>query len=312
MTASAKPLHDHALRGNLSRIRLEPRFERLAPVPSPEEVARTKAAVVETGYCPPLVVWKLPKAQVWQVDRRREGEGLVGADAVWRHPRVQILLLGYEIFPILRETGLPFRVIEKEFATFGQARMFVIQELLARLEFGKLGVVYLLGLSFDGVRQPHGGDRRSEQARSSPRPGGLAAEALREKFGYSRAALYRAAELADAVHAIMANTADQGKEEEVRRLLLGRQAGLSREAMLALAQMDPQEQRKWVNHLMFFKKLPRNWRGPVKTMTVPREVGALARALVKRLSGEDVDTLAAGLLALRAGQNECSEEKARP
>jgi hypothetical protein len=263
----------------------------------------------QVRHRPPLVVWKLPKRPVWRAGQSQLGEEAVGADLVWESPRTLVFLLGYDVLPIPRELELPFRVIVKEFVSFEQARRFVIKEWLARLEYGKLGFVYLLGMSFEGIKQPQGGDRRSEQARRSLRPGGLAAEALKETFGYSLATLYRADELVEAVHAIIGNTTDQGKEEEVGRLLLCRQSGLSREGMLALAQMDPPEQRKLVNHLMFFKKLPRGWRGSGKTITVPREVGALARALFKRLSGEEVETLAAGLLRLRAEQKEGAEGK---
>ncbi len=93
---------------------------------------------------------------------------------VWRRENLRILLIGYDLFPFLKLHRVPFRIIEKSFASFEAASKFVVQYYLERNRLTPLQASYLRGLRYHDDKQWHGGDRRSAdvQAASSNRQNG--------------------------------------------------------------------------------------------------------------------------------------------
>jgi hypothetical protein len=127
-------------------ITLDDEFADLLPPLAPEERAQLESGLFVHGCREPLVVW------------RCQGR--------------RILLTGYEQFRLLRVYDLPFRVLDKEFATRAEACLFIIKDQLARRNLSPLGVSYLRGLRYQAEKRPHGGDRRSPAARR-PAAGGV-------------------------------------------------------------------------------------------------------------------------------------------
>jgi ELWxxDGT repeat protein len=94
---------------------------------------------------------------------------------VWLWHGRQVLLLGYDLWPLLVEYRLPFRVLEKSFSSRQAAWSYVIREHLRRHYIGPLAASYLRGSRYEASKQPNGGDRRSVHAPAGTaaiRPGG--------------------------------------------------------------------------------------------------------------------------------------------
>jgi hypothetical protein len=107
-------------RGNLAKIQCPQEFANLIPPPSAAERKVLEHTLALEGCREPLVVW-------------RRGEQ-------------QILLIGYDVLPWLRFRRATFRVIDREFATADEARMFVIRYHLQRQTLSPLAASYFRGL----------------------------------------------------------------------------------------------------------------------------------------------------------------------
>jgi hypothetical protein len=122
------------------------------------------------------------------------------------------LLLGYEIFPFVRERRLAFQVVEEPLADLDHAHVYILRDALARRILSPIAESYLRGYQYAADKQPRGGDRKSAHR---IRGRGKTAEALAEAFGVSAATIERDAQITLAVHALMASCG-----AEVKRLLL--------------------------------------------------------------------------------------------
>jgi hypothetical protein len=229
-------------------------FAALMPPLAPDERAQLEWGLFVDGCREPLVVWRC--------------QGRL------------ILLIGYEVFPLLRQYQLAFCVIKKEFATRAQAQLFLIKDQLARRHLSPLNVSYLRGLRYHAEKQPRGGDRRSPAAQAAPNAYRKTLEALAEIFCVSRATMRRDAKVAGAILAIAAECG-----QDVKPLLLAPGSGLTRGRVLALADKPPAEQQAMVAELRRRGRLPRSGRsdGPPATITLPREQQAMVEAMVRRL-----------------------------
>jgi len=237
-------------------IVLDAEFRDLVPGPAPEEQALIERRLHREGCHEPLIVWPC-----------------LGR---------LILLVGYELFPTLRVYRMPFRVIEKTFATRADAKMFVITSALARPNRTALAISYLRGLRYQAEKQRHGGNHRNVEARG-PFAMRKTAAALAEVYHVSPATILRDAQVTAAVLRIAANF-----ETDVKPALLSRAAGLSRGRLLHLAGLPVEEQRRVVGELMVTGKLSRSWgsRTLRATITLPRDLATMARAIFRRFGPE--------------------------
>jgi hypothetical protein len=255
---------------NPADILLDPEFATLLPPSAPEEEKALQEALFRDGCREALVVWP------WQ--------GRL------------ILLVGYEQFPLLRLYRLPFTVVEKACASRADARMFIIQDQLARKNLTPLAVSYLRGLRYLADKQPHGGDRRSAAAGPVLRQR-KTAEALAEIFHVDAATIRRDGEFAAAVNALAAACG-----EDVKRLILSRGAKLSRCQVLKLGKLPAEELRAVVTYVKQTGHVPRSWanHGVAATITLPSDPEALAKELVRRCGAEYAGRVAAALAAVLA------------
>jgi hypothetical protein len=248
--------------GRLPEIQTDEDFEAMLPPLAPDERERKLASLMLYDCLETLVVWP--------------------------HKRKQLLLLGYDVWPLLREYRIPFRIIKKEFANHGQARLFVVQELLGRTNLTALHITYLRGMYYQEEKEPHGGDRRSQEYKKRRWEGWLTVEALGEIYDVSPATLKRAGEVTRAVNMI----ADNCGGPWLKGLLLSHQARMTASGVVALAEKDVEEQRQLILLLQINGRLPRGWRngGESATITLPRELQAMVHKLAKVLTVEEKKT----------------------
>ncbi len=262
--------------GDPGAIAVNQEFGSMLPAPTAKEREHTEETLLNEGCREPLVVWP------------------------W-HGR-QRLLLGYDLWPTLFRYRLPFRVVEKSFPDRQAARFYVIREHLERRCLGPLGASYLRGMRYQVSKQPHGGDRIAQ----APPGKGKTAEALAEIFGVSPATIRLDARVAAAVE----QTAD-ACGQKVRMLLLRRDTRMTRGRLLALADLPAERQRHVISALEINGRLPRGWRRKSATITLPREVAAMAAALFRRLPIDQVAALHRYLWQGARGRLRRTRERAR-
>jgi hypothetical protein len=219
------------------------------------------------------------------LDAGLQREGCQETLVLWPCQGRKLLLVGYELFPTLRLYKIPFRVVENAFACRDDARMFIVVHQLGRQNLSAVAVSYLRGLRYQGARQAHGGDRRSERFQTGFATGKTAA-ALAEIFGVRPAMVRRDAQVTTAVNRIAMNC---GKEVKCR--LLAREAGLNRSVVVALARLPAEEQKAVVERWLREGKLGRAWRQqrPRTSITLPFDApgfGRLVRKLEQCLGSE--------------------------
>jgi hypothetical protein len=247
---------------------LDREFANLLPGLLPDEQSQRELTVAQYGCTEPLLVWL------------RQGR--------------RILLVGYEVLPLLRAHGKPIPVVERAFAGQDDARMFIIKHRLAGGHFSTLAISYLRGLRYHAEKQPHGGDRKSDAV---PFPNHRSAEALAELFFVSPATIRRDGAIARAVDIVVENCG-----ADTRPLLLARGAKLSCGDILALAKKPAERQRAVIGALALSGQRPRGWRadGAPASISLPREPRRLAEVLLRRQGrafGEAVAEHLAELLA---------------
>lgn len=278
MVASTKA----RLRGRLVRladIKTDPEFERLQLPRAPEDIKTLTERLALASAPEPLLVWRKAHALV--------------------------LLCDYEKFALLRQLGVRrCRVVEKALETHAEACWFIIQQSLQQNYASELGVRYLRGCRVCTRERPaRGGDRRSqafqggangdsERPRKSPEKESAAAalglwktvEAMAEMCGVSERTIYRDASLYQAVEHIVEVYA-----ERARSLLLRRGAKVSFESVLFVSKLEDAEIRKHLFALEVMNvRLPSSELGPrEETLTVPRELKAMAKSLLKQLGPEE-------------------------
>jgi hypothetical protein len=228
-------------------------------------------------------------------------EGCPETFYVWAQGRLHLLLTGYAWLPLLRRHRVPFRVIPKEFAAFAEAHLFVVRQLLAGQSLSPLEVSYLRGLRYREEKPPHGGDRRSAAAREGAGGAGLTAEAMAEALGVTARTLRADAEFARAVDQVVAHCGERAKG-----LLLAPGAPLGREAVLRLAERNPDWLRRMFGAWHITGKPPAGLRraGPTVSITLPRAPQPFAETLWRRAGPEGFDLYLQALLevATRPGQ----------
>lgn len=241
----------------------DPVFSDLLSKPSPAKREELKFALFQEGCRKPLLAWA------------RQGK--------------LILLTGYDILPLLRKYRLKFPVRVMEFASRDNALMYTTKYLLQENKLTLLEVCYLRGLRYHDEKNPHGGDRKSpdakavfEVAKTAP----VLAEMLYEKVGIVR----RDGEFASAVNKIVAVCG-----ADVKDVLLGRESKLKRSQIHKLAKMEPGQQRRVVFHLRLNGKVPEGLRqaGDQGMITVPKAAEALVGTLQRRLRPEQFLEVAA-------------------
>jgi hypothetical protein len=254
--------------------------------------------------------WMVPlsESELALLHQRLDAEGCRDALIVWKHEGRYLLVDGHDRIAYCRARGIPFWVVEKEFADRAAVRAEILQQQAGRRNLSAVAASYYRGRLYREMRH---------QGRKDPTSGHCdqkqTSELLAQTYKVGEKTIRRDAELAAAVDKIVANC---GEKIEVRNLLLSRDSGLKRGGILQLAELAVGEQQDFIAKLEKDKKPPRKAR-QVKggTMTVPLEPQALLLALLEQLADEALDVVTQGLVEARekragattAGENGVSE-----
>lgn len=157
---------------NLADIRIDPEFHAYIPDLSDEERGQLEQNIVADGCRDPLVVWG------------------------------DILIDGHNRFEICTRLGLPFTVIEKDFADREAALDWMDAHQLGRRNLSPSTRKLLLGRRYNRVKDARGGDRGNQhtvaKGQNDPLPESTAAR-LAKEHGVSEATVKRAGKFAEEV-----------------------------------------------------------------------------------------------------------------
>lgn len=158
-------------------ITIKPEFQKLIPPLHPSELEQLEANIIRDGCRDPLVVWS--------------GRG--------------ILLDGHNRHAICERHNIEFRTVEIELEDESSATNWIILNQLGRRNLSPDAAQQLLGRLYLSRRKEHGGDRRSEEVKSSCQNDNLitrtaerTAEQIAKETGVSPRTVIRAGEYVQA------------------------------------------------------------------------------------------------------------------
>jgi len=152
----------------MHNIQIDSEFQALIPPLQAEELAQLEANILADGCRDPLVAWG------------------------------NVLVDGHNRYSICSKHGLPFDVVQIEFADREAAMDWMDANQLGRRNITPDQFTLLLGRRYNRAKKAHGGDRKSEESRDQFEPL-KTAEKLAAEHGVSPATVKRAGQYADAV-----------------------------------------------------------------------------------------------------------------
>jgi len=234
-------------------IKIDKEFAALIPSLSKDELAQLEQSLLAEGCRDPLIVWK--------------GKN--------------ILLDGHNRLSICRQHNISFKVEALEFADREAAEAFIVKNQLGRRNLSPEAASYFRGKRYLAEKQAHGGDRSKGKA-TDQNDRLETAKRLAEEFKVGEATIRRDGKFTNAVDSIAENCG-----EKTKQVILARDAGLTRGAVVRLAKMKPKDQQKAVQELLEKGKLPRRSAAKKRsTITLPTEPKSLAEKLFKGLGAK--------------------------
>jgi hypothetical protein len=242
----------------------------------------------------------LSAGELAELERLLLVEGCRDALVVWQEE--QILLDGHNRYALCTRHGLPYRIDYRSFPSREAAQQWLAATQMARRNATAEALSYLRGKRYQAAKGKQGGTganqhnhaQTSQRARFAQSP----AEQVAAELQVSLATLNRDDHFARQVDSLAAEFG-----VELRRLILSRDARLTRHAVARLVKMPQSERRVRVQALLQTKQWPRakpNGEPPSK-LVLPHEPAALAAALVRKLGPEQAGAVSRRLLALLQG-----------
>jgi hypothetical protein len=250
------------------------------------------------GLNPPL-----PDAELESLENLLVAEGCRDALVVWAEGRV--LLDGHNRYRICRRRGIPFRTRRVSLPDREAARAWVLTHQAGRRNLTPEGLSYLRGQRFEMEKGRPGGTGANQHAGAQQSQNGTAARRtsrrLAQEFKVSPATITRDARFARAVD-VLAELGDG-----VKKLILSRDARLTRGEVGRIAGLGPDERGRVVRHLLATGEVLRPWRPAGRTrVLLPADpeklVGSLMRQLSRSKVKEVCERLAAALKGPEAAQ----------
>ena len=126
-------------------LTIDPEFEAKCPPLTEDELAQLEENILEEGLVlMPLIVWN------------------------------NTIVDGHNRYKIAQKhPGIEFRIHEKQFNNRYEAISWICKNQLGRRNLTPMQKKYLIGARYDAEKMAHGGDRKSEQAKSSDQNGHL-------------------------------------------------------------------------------------------------------------------------------------------
>ena len=193
-------------------LNIDQEFKNIIPPLTPEEYRQLEENILAEGCRDPLIAWG------------------------------DVLIDGHNRYEICVQHGIPFEVMQREFADRSEARSWIIRNQLGRRNLTPEQRAYLIGKEYEERKQSHGGDRRSAQAPTSQSD---TLKAIAEENKVGRATVHRAAQFARAVDTIAANVG-----EDSRAKILSRETPFTVKDVQKVAQLEPEKQKAIVNKVL--------------------------------------------------------------
>jgi hypothetical protein len=229
------------------------------------------------------------KAEQAQLEQNLLAEGRCRDRLVlWKGPG--ILLDGHHRLDVCKKHNLPFDTVEIELKDRDAARAWIRDNQLGRRNLTPEAVAYLRGQHYNGEKQSHGGDRKSET--SSGNDDHLnTADALAERYKVGAKTIRNDGDFAAALDKITENG-----DDKLKTALLRREVTLTRKQLQELADMEDQEkQQEAVTEVLETGKMPKRKAGKKSTkagkekITVPTDPVELVKALLRDLGPSVVE-----------------------
>lgn len=201
-------------------LTIDPEFEAKCPPLTEDELSQLEENILEEGLVlMPLIVWN--------------------NTIVDGHNRYRIAL---------EHPGIEFRVHEKHFNSKYEALSWICKNQLGRRNLTPQQKKYLVGQRYKAEKQIHGGDRKSEQAKSSSQNGNLISplktcERIAEETNTSKNYVIRAEHFSDGIDA-----AEEVLPGIKNDLLLGKYKPKEAD-VVAVACASPEERREKAEQL---------------------------------------------------------------
>lgn len=200
-------------------LTIDPEFKALIPPLLPEERSGLESMIVAEGCRDALVTWQ------------------------------GVLIDGHNRYEICQNHGIPFRVEEKDFDSRDDVIEWIYQNQLSRRNLTDEKRTYLIGKAYSHRKNRYGGDRKSEEVKSSPQNEDLitpqkTAEKIAQEHNVSRATVERAETYAKAVDSIAENLG-----EEVKQKILAGEIRANKQDIVKLSKVEPAKQAEIVERV---------------------------------------------------------------
>ena len=232
---------------------------------------------------------------------------------VWKGTR--IVLDGHNRHEICEEDELSYEIEEIELADRDAARAWIVNNQMARRNLPPEAVAYLRGQHYNTEKQPHGGDRKSEEESSGNDCHLKSDERLAALYHVAARSIRNDGTFAEHLDSITANCDDTFKNA-----LLRREVRLTRGQVKELAGMNKAAQKKLVPKIIESGRWPSNQDGSddakdskrddKSKVTVPTAPQELVKSLMKLKGASYLERIMQALeLALKEHAEKNKEEK---
>ena len=240
------------------QLRIDPEFESRIPPLTDDEVQQLEENILADGVIiSPIVVW----------------EGVV----IDGHNRFRI---------VEKHPHISFTTCERQFENRYEALAWICKNQLGRRNLTFQQKKYLIGKQYDSEKASHGGDRKSEEVKSSGQKAHLiadkkTAERIAEENGINEKTVRRAAQYSRAV-----DLADE-VEPGIRKEILSGAIKATDKEITALASADPEERPTLIEEL---RKPPEQRRKvlPERHLLSTEEIASEKLADISKETPEDM------------------------
>ena len=240
------------------QLRIDPEFESRIPPLTDDEFQQLEENILADGVIiSPIVVW----------------EGVV----IDGHNRFRI---------VEKHPHISFTTCERQFANRYEALAWICKNQLGRRNLTFQQKKYLIGKQYDSEKASHGGDRKSEEVKSSGQKAHLiadkkTAERIAEENGINEKTVRRAAQYSRAV-----DLADE-VEPGIRKEILSGAIKATDKEITALASADPEERPTLIEEL---RKPPEQRRKvlPERHLLSTEEIASEKLADISKETPEDM------------------------
>lgn len=236
---------------HLPILTIDPEFKTLIPPLLQEERTGLEQSILNEGCRDALVVWG---------DYHYNPTCVYTGD-YFNTPlvKVQVLIDGHNRYEICKKHGIQFQIIELDFDDRDDVIDWIYQNQLSKRNLTDEKRAYVLGCQYRHRKKRHGGDRKSDDAKSSAQNEHLikTSEHLAEENNVSRETVKRAEKYADAVDIItsiidddITDSIEPGEDTSIKTKILTGEIKASKQDIVKLAEQPIEKQKAVINRVL--------------------------------------------------------------